>query len=226
MSLPKLLAQSPIFTHLGPSDRHALAQAASTRFYEDGEFISHYGDRWPFLFIVERGMVTALKESAEGRSLIVVGIGPGDIFWGLAFFEPETPMIVSLRADEPTELHLWSREDLLPNLLADGRMTWEITRLMLKRMLHASDIVEELAFQPITSRLARLLLDRYGEAVDDYVVRDLTLDEMAARIGTKREVVCRQLYRFMDEGAIEINRTEFKISDKTVLDRLAGQVKG
>ena len=97
---------------------------------------------------------------------------------------------------------------------------------MLRRMLYASDIVEELAFQPVTGRLARLLLERFGDAVGDYVARDMTLDEMAARIGSTREMVCRQLYRFVDEGAIQINRTEFMITDRGVLQDIAGKVKG
>jgi CRP-like cAMP-binding protein len=95
-----------------------------------------------------------------------------------------------------------------------------------KRMLRASDIVEELAFQPVTGRLARLLLDHFGGAIEDYVSRDITLEEMAARIGTTREMVCRQLYRFVDEGAIQISRTELMITDRDLLEEIAGKVKG
>jgi hypothetical protein len=51
----------------------------------------------------------------------------------------------------------------------------------------------------------------------------MTLDEMAARIGTTREMVCRQLYRFADQGAIQINRTEFMITDQGQLKKIAGK---
>jgi CRP-like cAMP-binding protein len=226
MTLTELMAQNSIFAHLSFDERADLAKLAVSRQYKKGEWITHYGDSWPKLFILEEGSVTALKESAEGRSLIVVTLGPGAVFWGLAFFQERLSMIVSLVADEPSTLHLWSREVLVPILQADGQMTWELARLMLSRMLRASDIVEELAFQPVTGRLARLLLERFGDAVDEYVARDLTLEEMAARIGTTREMVCRQLYRIMDEGAIEINRTEFMITDRTILENLAGREKG
>jgi DNA-binding transcriptional regulator LsrR (DeoR family) len=46
------------------------------------------------------------------------------------------------------------------------------------------------------------------------VARSLTLDDMAARIGSTREVVCRFLQRFADENLINITRTEFEISDR------------
>jgi CRP-like cAMP-binding protein len=225
MSLTELLAQNPIFTHFSAEEQEHIATRAVSRHYTKGEWIAYYGEIWPNFFIVEEGSVTALKESVEGRSLIVVTLGPGDVLWGLAFFYDDTPMIVSLIADEPSTIHIWSKEDLVPILLKDGLMAWELARLMVTRMQRASDIVEELAFQPVTGRLARLLLSHFGEAVDDYVSRDLTLEEMAARIGTTREMVCRQLYRFMDDGAIEINRTEFMITNREVLEKLAAMAK-
>jgi len=50
----------------------------------------------------------------------------------------------------------------------------------------------------------------------------MTLDEMAAQVGTTREVVCRLLYRFADDGLITITRTEFTLLDPVRLAGLAG----
>jgi len=86
-------------------------------------------------------------------------------------------------------------------------------------------MLNEFVFQPTTGRLAKVLLEHYEDAVDEYVARDMTLDEMAARIGSTREMVCRHLYHFADQGAIHINRTEFKISDHELLKTLAGKGK-
>jgi CRP/FNR family transcriptional regulator len=226
MTLLDLLSRNSVFSHRNDVEKEKLVEIAITRNYPQGDWITYYGDLWPYLFIVESGIVTALKESSEGRSLIVVSLGHGEVFWGASFFQEDAPMPVSLIASEESVVHLWPRDRLLPILLQDGRMSWELTRLMVKRMLRASDIVEELAFQPVMGRLARLLLDHFGEAIEDYVSRDITLEEMAARIGTTREMVCRQLYRFVDEGAIQINRTELMITDRDLLENLAGTVKG
>jgi CRP/FNR family transcriptional regulator len=97
---------------------------------------------------------------------------------------------------------------------------------MVERMLRASEIVEELAFQPVAARLAHFLLEQFGDRVGDVVSRDLTLDEMAARIGSTREMVCRQLYKLADHGVIQINRTELKISDLNALRERAEALKG
>jgi CRP/FNR family transcriptional regulator len=226
MELQELLARSSIFSQLDEVRKDRLVDAAISRRYHQGEWILHYGDVWPYLFVVGEGEVTALKESSEGRSLVVMTLGPGQVFWGMAFFLEAAPMPVALVADEDTLLYLWSQERLLPTLLENGSLSWELSRLMVKRMLRASDIVEELAFQPVTGRLARLLLGHFGDAVGESVARDLTLDEMAARIGSTREMVCRQLYRFADQGAIRINRTEFMITNRDLLEQHAERVKG
>ena len=111
-------------------------------------------------------------------------------------------------------------------IAADPQIAWGLFGLLAKKMARAGEIVEELAFRPIPSRLANLLLDQFEEAVDSYVSRDLTLDEMAARIGSTREMVCKILYQFSDKGIINIHRTEFKINDRDVLQEIADRMKG
>jgi CRP-like cAMP-binding protein len=226
MALMDVLSRNPIFSHLDEVQRNNLVEIAITRRFQKGQWITHNGDLWPYLFAVESGIVTAVKESSEGRSLIVVSLGPGEVFWGVSFFQEDAVMPVSLVAGEESVVYLWPKDRLLPFMLQDGHISWELAKLMVKRMLRASDIVDELAFQPVTGRLARLLLDHFGEAVEEVVSRDITLEEMAARIGTTREMVCRQLYRFVDEGAIQISRTELLITDIKLLEEMAGKVKG
>jgi CRP-like cAMP-binding protein len=219
-SLARLLAQNLVFASLSETEQRTLVEQAVQKKYDAGEAMAHYGDMWPYLFMVDQGVIHGLKESREGRSLNVITLDPGDLFWGMAFFEVNAPMPVMLQAQQASRVWLWHRDWLLPILWGNGRFSWELSRLLVTRMQRASDIVEELAFQPVRGRLARLLLGHFGdEAVDGFVARDLTLDEMAARVGTKREMVCRLLYQFADEGAIEISRTEFMIADR---DKLAG----
>jgi CRP-like cAMP-binding protein len=217
----QFVMQNPAFTYLPEDEQDFITRVAISRAYRNGELIAHYGDIWPYLFLVEAGKVTAVKESVEGRSLIIVSIGPGEIFWGAAFFQDEAPNLAALVADESSKIHLWSRDQILPVLLRNGRVSWEISRIMVRRMQRASDIVEELAFQPVAVRLAGFLVDHFQSHESQRVSRDLTLDEMAARIGSTREVVSRILHRFASQGLIEITRTEFMFTDRQGLSNLA-----
>jgi CRP-like cAMP-binding protein len=212
------LAAHPVFSCLGQSTIQDLGKIANLRRYQTGEHIAHYGDVWPFLFLIAEGAVSAVKESSEGRSLMVASFGEGDLFWGLAFFHEHMPMPVTLKAEKSAKIFLWSRDQMLPYLSTNGDFSWELCRLMVRRMLRASEIVEELAFHPIAGRLARFLLEQSEGVEDDRLARNLTLDEMAARVGTTREMVCRMLYRFAEQGAIQINRTEFIFRDRSVLE--------
>lgn len=226
MDANSVLIQSSVFSGLSQPELDTLLAGMSARRYREGEWIAQHGDIWPYLFLIESGEVTALKESFEGRSLILATFQRGDVFWGLAFFLEEAPMPASLLASKESELLVWRREDILPLLLSNGRLSWELSRLMIRRVQLASDIVEQLAFHPIAGRLARLLIESVGEDPRQPVPRDLTLDEMAARIGTTREVVCRFLHRFSDQGLIEITRTEFSVSNPDGLKELAAHPRG
>ena len=217
METKELFSQNPVFAGLSDGERDGLLKQASSRKYQKGEYLTHAGDIWPYLFFLAEGSISAVMESSEGRSLVAISFKTGEIFWGVSFFHPELPMPVALRVDAPSRTHLWSREQLLPVLLENGSISWELCRLMVNRMLRASEIVEELAFQPLTGRVARLLLENFP-ADQGTAARHLTLDEMAARVGTTREMVCRILYRFAEQGAIQINRTEFIFTNRKLLE--------
>lgn len=212
-----LLRSNPVFASLNETELKELAQFANTRDYQKGEFVCMYGDLWPYLFIIAQGGIDAQKESSEGRSLLIATFGAGEVFWGLSFFDEYVAMPVTLVARETSRIYLWNHTQCQPFFMQHGALSWEIARLMAQRMLHASEIVEGLAFQPVTQRLARLLLDQYP-ADQMAIERHLTLDEMAARIGSTREMVCRILYRFAAQGAIQIKRTEFSFIDRHLLE--------
>jgi len=215
------LKQNPLFEKLTKSERIHVLDASIEKTYLRDHWITHYESDWPYLFLVEKGQVTALKESEAGRSLVVITLKAGEVFWGAGFFKEGVGMPVALVASQETRLRLWSREKLLPFILANGQFTWDLAQLMVERMMRASRILEELAFHPVAGRLAGLLLEQFADQGGDTLTRDLTLDEMAARIGSTREMVCRHLYHFADQGVIEINRTEFKVTDQRSLKELA-----
>jgi len=211
------LLNNPIFSHLDKDVFQKINSIMRKQDFKQGEWIVHNGDVWPNLFFVLRGEVTAIKESPEGRSLTLTTITTGEVFWGLAFFIENAPMPAALKSLHDCELLLWSHDDLMPYILDNGRLSWELSRLAIQRAQFASDIVERLAFQSLTGRMARLLLEQFP-ASQDVVPRHLTLDEMASHVGTTREMACRILYRFAEEGAIQINRTEFIFTDRDILN--------
>jgi CRP/FNR family transcriptional regulator len=167
-----------------------------------------------------KGVIVAEKDSTDGKTLVAATFGSGDVFWGLAFFLDGSPMPAAYKVFEDGQILLWSREDMEPLLKENGTLSWELGRLAVKRMIKASEIIESMTFHPIAVRLARLLTG-IQDSNQKSIERNLTLDEMAARIGSTREMVCRLLYKFSDEGLIKITRTEFTIIDAETLNQRA-----
>jgi len=225
-TIEKLLNSNPVFDKLPAAKRSKLANAAVRRRFLKGEVFSLYGDVWPYLFIIEKGEVSAYKQSMEGRNLIVTTFSPGDVFWGMAFFYDQMPQPVSLMAETETVIYQWPIDFLRPMFQEEPVLSWELARLMIMRMLTASEILEEIAFLPVAGRLAKLLMEFKPAKPDEILSRSLTLDDMAARIGSTREMVCRFLHRFADDGIIDITRTDFRIADPERLSELSKYSKG
>jgi CRP/FNR family transcriptional regulator len=75
-------------------------------------------------------------------------------------------------------------------------------------------LLDEVAFQNLNSRLARILI----ESKSPKVVR--THQEIADELGTSREVVSRQLKRLEQKGVVELHRGYLEIKDSNELEKL------
>jgi len=225
MDFSSLISRNEVFTSLDSKKLIAFQKLSITKKLQRGEFLTYQDDIWPYLILIKSGEFQALKESGQGRSFVIKSFFPGDIFWGLAVFENDKPNPMSIRAAADGEVYLWDKSQIKSLVSSDPQVAWELFSLLARTMERAGEIVEELAFRPLTGRLASLLLELNADNLDGFVARDLTLDEMAARIGTTREMVCKILYRFSDQGIIDIHRTEIRINKRDELKSSSKMIK-
>lgn len=216
-----LLHENPVFRELDKDTLELLVSRSIVREYAPNSLLAMAGDVWPYLLLVVKGKMVLLKESLEGRALAITELGRGELFWGPAFFKDGLLNPVSMRFTQHSRLMLWQREAIVPILVAHGDAGWELSKQMMDRMMQASDIITGLAFQPVAGRLANFLIGLSSPAESGPIGRDFTLEEMAMRIGSTREMVCRFLQRFAEQGYISITRTELEIIDRDQLARLA-----
>jgi len=83
------------------------------------------------------------------------------------------------------------------------------------------ETISDLAFQPVTARLAKLLLDQIP-ASEPSGQRDLTLPQIASMVASSPEVVCRSLYQLQRVGMLQITRASITLQDRAALERLVG----
>ncbi len=222
MNLSQQLSQIPVFSKLPAQDRDELARLASRRTFAKGEFICWQGRVWPYAAYLTSGRVEWTMLSPDGKRQVVFAMDGGAVIWGHSFFDDQ-PMPASLEVVKDCEIYLWPRDVILPIVSRSPEAIWDVTRVLVKAMRQVREVVYGFAFHQVAGRLARLLLNTFPAQQGQPAPRDLTLDEMAAAVGTTRELVCKVLYRFADDGLIRINRTEFVFTDRGKLEKLAGE---
>ena len=225
MSAENLLAQNKAFSSLPPHEILAIEELGAKRQYSKNEFVTYQGDVWPYLLFVRSGEFQALKESKSGRSFVIDNFEPGEIFWGLALFEEGKLNPAAIRTAKKGSILLWNKTQIEEIVSNNTQVAWCLFSLLAEKMSRVGEMVEELVFQPLTGRLANLLIEQFEMADEDVISRDLTLEQMAARIGSTREMVCKILYQFSDEEIIEIQRTQLKINDRPRLFEIANKIK-
>ena len=216
----QLLAVGRVFKVLDAGTRQELASMARTKTLASGEYLAHYGDTWPFVFLVERGLIRVVKISPEGRTLGALRLEPGSDFWSPSIFDLG-PLPASLIVDEPARIFLWGREQILPLVQKNSDALWEICLLLMERIRQASRFVEELSFHPLRERLARFLLGQFDAAEAKRTSR-ISLEEMGTLLGTTPVMVCKILSSFADGGLIGVSRTDLELFDREALEKIAG----
>jgi CRP-like cAMP-binding protein len=218
---PELLADSPIFRKFSSQTLEDLSQLALDKHLSEGEFLAHQGQNWPYLLLIERGMLKTHKVSPGGRALGALRLKRGRVFCSPTLIDGG-PLPASLEAGSDCDLFLWHGDHILPYLQKNTQALWELSTLLVQRIRHASEMVEDLAFHPVANRVARLLLKQHQQRGEAHVDRNLTLDEMATMTGTTPVMVCKILSQFADDGLIKVSRTEIEFIDRKELERMIG----
>jgi CRP/FNR family transcriptional regulator len=206
---------SDFFAALATDDLEALAGAMFQRSYPAGQIVLLEGAASSVLYVVQDGRLKLFKTSPRGREQVLRLLRPGDAFNEVAVFD-EGPNPASAQAIEDCTLYLLRRRDLLRFVAERPGIALAITRTFAGRLREALELVEDLAFRDVTSRLAKILLEgKHGGAPR------LTQELLAAMAGSRREVVGRALKTLSLDGAVKLERGRIHVRDRKALERLA-----
>ncbi len=215
-----LCSQLGVINKLSEQDRSDLSQLGVERRYQAREIIAHHGKVWPFLLVVRDGIISVTKSSIQGRMLGAMRLQAGDSFWSPSLLDGK-PLPASLEVKEASRVVLWQRDDVMPLIRNNPEALWELVQVLSRRIRQASGYIEELGFQPLAGRLARLIVNLAETSGEPQFSRSMTLEEMAAITGTTPVMVCKLLSRFADAGLINVSRTDFELTDKDQMVDLA-----
>lgn len=218
-----ILAKTAYFADLKQSQLAAIAAAVVEHSYERGALVFHEGDDCEGLYVVKSGRARVYKISSEGREQVLLVAEAGETFNEVAVFDGG-PNPASVEALEPTVLLLLPKNRLLSIVDAEPEVGRAFMRVFASHLRRLTGLVEDLSFKTVTGRVARVLLDELPSATGgrsgQSSPRHLTQREIAAMVGTAREVAGRALKALEQQGAIRMERGRIVIVDPQLLASL------
>jgi CRP-like cAMP-binding protein len=209
-----VLKRVAIFSGLSEQEFAFLIPRLVPRRFPTGEIIFSEGDACAGLYIVQSGNVRIFKSSAGGREQVLTIDGPGSSIAELPVFDGGN-YPASAQAVNDCTLLFFSRQDFQALCLQHPQVALKVLRVVGGRLRRLVGIIEELSFTTVRHRLIALVVRlakseaHNGDAVSLMLPANNT--ELAAQIGTVRELVSRNLSRLQAEGLITLEDRNLKI---------------
>jgi CRP-like cAMP-binding protein len=215
------LKRTALFGELDSADLAALAARAVERRLKRGEILFMAGDPAGGLYVVVEGSIRAYRVSADGREQIIhVEHAGATLAEAPVFDEGYYPSTTA--AEEDSILLFIEKRDVLNLCLERPRISVAALKLLARRLRNCAALVESLSLRDVDRRLAALLCAeasdhsrRSGSSVTFELA--LTHQQIAARIGSVREVVSRALARLQQGGLIQMDGRRITIPDEKAL---------
>ncbi|KAG0094932.1 hypothetical protein BGZ93_006546 [Podila epicladia] len=87
----------PLLVSLEPYERHKIADALESVYFDDGQAVVKQGDQGDAFFIIESGEANVTKYNEEGIEFPMPGLGPGQYFGELALLN-DMPRAATVKA--------------------------------------------------------------------------------------------------------------------------------
>ena len=214
----EVLRRIALFADLPEETLLRAARVAIYRTFAPEETIILEGDPCRAAYFVAEGDVRILRTSPDGREQVLVQLGPGRSFNTVPPFQPRPTNHATAQAVDQAALFAIATEDFCRLVTTSPNLARALLQDFADRLDHLTDLVEDLSLRTVRGRLARFLLQ---QAEADAVTRQWTQAEIAAQLGTVREMIGRTLRSFADADLIRMDRQRIELLDREGLEATA-----
>ena len=210
----KTLRNNPYFDELPDAVLKEISARTQLREYERGDVLFWEDDPCAGLHILESGSVKLYRLSPQGRQYIISVLTEGATCNEVPAFDGGTNPV---NVDALETVRVWVVEpQLLRDLVSSNpEFALKVLNKFGQNLRGLVRKVSEMAFYQVTNRLARLIVEMPVEAARPH----WTQEQLAARLGTVREVVARSLKELEKSGAIRIEERRIHVADREVLQQ-------
>jgi CRP/FNR family cyclic AMP-dependent transcriptional regulator len=219
------LSKLPLFSRLDDDALLEIAPYIQERTFSPGQVIVLEGEPCQAVYFVAQGVVRTGRLSPEGREQVLAYLGPGEPF-NLVPALDGGPTLATVDAVTDATLYTISCERLRGIMRDHHGVALAVMERLGAEVRRLSDMVEDLALHTVRTRLARFLLTHASAELSEVAEgtqpsKRWTQEEIAAQIGTVRDVVGRALRTFADDGLIRRERGRLVVVDRAGLERAA-----
>jgi CRP/FNR family cyclic AMP-dependent transcriptional regulator len=209
------LRRIPLLAGLSDDALARVADAALARTYEPGETIIFEGDPCQAAYFIAEGQVRVYRLSPGGREQVLARLEPGQAFNTVPLFQSDGVNHATVEALTPVTVYEVSASDLWHLVGRRPDLALALLQDFADRLDHLTNLVEDLSLRTVRGRLARFLLEHADEGG---VERRWTQDEIAAHLGTVRDMVGRTMRAFVDAGLVRMDRQRIVLLDREGLE--------
>jgi CRP/FNR family transcriptional regulator, anaerobic regulatory protein len=193
--------------------------AAAARYVKlaPGDFLFREGDASSEFAAVGAGSIRVFRIGATGREITLYHVRSqqSSLVSMLAVLLGR-PVIATGQAEVPTEAVVLPGSALRQWVITSDPMRRYIFETVARALVDVTTLLEDVAFRTMESRLAAVLLQHFATAD----VISMRHEDIAAELGTAREVVSRLLENYERRGAINLSRGRVEMHDEAVLRQL------
>ncbi len=211
----QLFASHTPHVTLSESALACIAEVVTPRAYPAETLVVVEGELCEAAYFIIAGNVEVYRMSLQGRQQVLARLGPGQAFNTVPLFQGDGRNHASVIARTDVTLYALLREDFQHALYSCPDLALVILRDFADRLTHLTDLVEDLALRSVRGRLARFLLQ---QADGTAIAQKWTQDEMAAYLGTVRDMIGRSLRALTDERMIRLDRGRIVLLDRAALE--------
>lgn len=204
----------PLFNSLEPTTCQAIAHRAFKSNHRTGYNLVIEGMPAEFCYFLLLGEVRVFRMNLAGRVQVLARFRPIAPLNVISLLVRERVNQASVETLTPVSLLVLSTSDF--DILVDRFPDFSkmLLQIFAERMRVLTDLASDLSLLPVRSRLARFLIEL---ADQQQTAGGWTQDEIAAHIGTVRDVVGRLLRDFESQGMIARVRQKIIILDREKL---------
>ena len=208
----RALQRVSYFESLPAGELNRLARRCTTRHLARGETLFEEGEPCRGLIVVAQGHVEIRQISFRGREQVFHSEGPGATLGEGPLFDGGG-YIASAVAAAATRVLVLPRAEVLRVCQRHPAVALAMLRTMARRVRQFAGLVSDLAFRPVIERLARYLDTAAAGRITSGSVIELALTQaqLAARLGTVRELVARAFAQLEASGVISRRRSRIVI---------------